>query len=341
MKTLKLILFVLIVIGSNPLHAKVFRVNNNTTIDAPYVSFTSALNSASNFDTIYLEGSVTAYGNLILTKPVVVMGTGYFLQDNPQTQADYIQSTVGNIIFENGSSGSIIMGLVVTGIIEIKVGDIIIKRNHLNDIGINSSVSFGNILITQNFIKNIPSDYSDNTARIYNTTGSSTIYNVMISNNIILSNYTDRNHDTRIGDISLGTNYSGIISNNILHLNVNVSNFSNINNIMTCCTMFLNNNTYFNNIGNATQFPIVNNNLQNIDPVFIGGSSPDGGYQLDATSPAINYGNDGTDCGAFGGLTPYVLSGMPDIPSIFEINMPAMGTSTEGIDVTVKAKVHK
>ncbi|HNY02790.1 MAG TPA: hypothetical protein PKG48_09400, partial [Bacteroidales bacterium] len=93
-----------------------------------------------------------------------------------------------------------------------------------------------------------------------------------------------------------------------------------------------------------TQFPVGNGNQQNINmtDVFLGtnSTSTDGQWQLAVGSPAIGAGNDGSDCGIFGGATPYVLSGLPSIPAIYEINMPSAGTSANGINVTVKAKTH-
>jgi hypothetical protein len=336
MKTLKLLLTAIIVVNATQISAKVFRVNNNTTIDAPYNNFTTALIAADPHDTIYLEGSNSGYGNLVISKPLVVIGTGYFIIENPQTHADLLTSSVGSVTFEDGSSGSTIQGLSITADIYIKVGHLIIKKNHCGEIWFDSSNSYGNIIIAQNFI--LQNNASNVKELIANQTGNSTIYNVLFCNNIIKTSRSQY-----IGHLYLGSNYSGILSNNILETNVNLNNFNIINNIHRYGSMVHNNNSFFNNIGSTTQFPTENDNLQNINmgDIFLGSGSTDGWYQLKETSPAVGYGNDGMDCGAFGGLIPYILSGMPDIPSIYEINIPAMGTSTEGINVTVKAKVHK
>ncbi len=313
---------------SNISFAKVWRLNNNAGIDADFVNFTSAQTAATNGDTIYVEGSPASYGNITISKQLVIIGTGYFLTENPQTQANLNSAKLGTVTFNNGSSETLLTGFELTGTITINVGTIKIIRNRTKAININSSSSIGNILISQNYIN----------GSITNSSGSSQVFNLIISNNIIgCGLYCD--------NIGLGANYSGAVSNNIfISGDNNVSNFIFSNNIMTCCSINLSNNTFFNNICNASQIPANNGNQQNINmaDVFVGasGNSTDGQYQLKNGSPAIGAGNEGTDCGIFGGVTPYVLSGMPEIPAVYEINMPSTGTTGNGINVTVKAKAH-
>jgi hypothetical protein len=60
--------------------------------------------------------------------------------------------------------------------------------------------------------------------------------------------------------------------------------------------------------------------------LIVDAGSDDAKYQLAAASPAIGGGVDisGTkpDCGAFGGNDPYVLSGIPNIPTIYSLSFP-------------------
>ena len=80
------------------------------------------------------------------------------------------------------------------------------------------------------------------------------------------------------------------------------------------------------------------NNLLDYDgPLFAGGDSPDGKYQLidDPANLALTAGIFDDECGMFGGLTPYKLSGIPPIPTIYELNVPAVGNT---LPVQVKAR---
>lgn len=318
----KLTFLLVVIVFSLTAQAKVWRVNNNATMNANFASFVAAQSTVSANDTLYFEGSTVSYEDIVLTKPLVIIGPGYFLEENPQTQSNFITAKFGTIGFTTGSSGSILAGLVVQDKIAISVSNISITKCNIGGISLNNATVSGDILLLQNYIKGGFSDYYSR----------NTIFNLIISNNYISSN------------TSFGTTTSGSIYNNIIVGSLLVSNFTINNNIMMGYSSDQNNNVFNNNICNGIQFPIGNGNQQNVimSGVFVGatGNSTDGQWQLKEYSPAIGKGNDGTDCGMFGGSSPYVLSGLPSIPAIYEIDMPATGDNINGIDVTVKAKTH-
>ena len=66
--------------------------------------------------------------------------------------------------------------------------------------------------------------------------------------------------------------------------------------------------------------------------------STDGKWELKAGSPAIEAGISDADCGAFGGPAPYILSGVPNLPHIYQADVPASATSESGLQVTIKVK---
>jgi len=324
-------LIAIILIGVS-LEAKVWRVNNNPGIDADFSAFAAAQNAASNGDTLYFEGSAFTYGNIVMSKKLTLIGPGYFLSQNPETQAIFISAKFGTINFNTGSEESVITGLEVQNSITIATNKISIKRCLTFRITINAStLSIGNILILNNYISTGTS-LSDG----INCTGNLPIYNLIISNNIIKI-WNGR-------DISLSENVSGVISNNVFTDDISCHNFIISNNIQTSGTQQINNNVYFNNIGNSTQFPVGNGNQRNMDMtvVFVGatGQSTDGQWVLKTGSPAIGAANDGGDCGVFGGPSPYILSGLPEIPAIYELTMPVSGNNIDGIPVTIKIKSH-
>jgi hypothetical protein len=308
--------------------AHVWRVNNNTGISADFSTFSAAYSVAANNDTLYIEGSSNSYGNITLNKPLVIIGPGYFLEQNPQTQANQTTAKFGTITFSTSSNRSMISGLEISGNITVAVGDINITRCYIkNRTYLNGSSAFSNIFINANYISTgFPAKAIE---------GTSSVNNVVITNNVINGGGTPL--------VDLGTTYSGIFYNNVIVINgVNINNFFVANNIVEAGTFNQNNNVFYNNIGNGTQFPANNNNQQNVNMsnVFVSSGTYDGIYVLKPGSPAIGAGNDGTDCGIFGGASPYVLSGLPGIPAIYEITMPSTGTSLNGINVTVKAKTH-
>ena len=97
-----------------------------------------------------------------------------------------------------------------------------------------------------------------------------------------------------------------------------------------------------NNISISDHFGTANNNKANVaeSSLFLGAltASTDGTWQLKAGSPAIGAGVGGIDCGAFGGLGPYILSGVPTGPVIYQLNVSSHSTSGNKLPVTIKVK---
>ena len=62
--------------------------------------------------------------------------------------------------------------------------------------------------------------------------------------------------------------------------------------------------------------------------------------QLKAGAVALTAGEAGTQAGAFGGDDPYVLSGIPFIPTITQLTVPATVTQNGTLNVTVKAQTN-
>jgi hypothetical protein len=61
---------------------------------------------------------------------------------------------------------------------------------------------------------------------------------------------------------------------------------------------------------------------------------------LASNSPAKGSGENGTDAGAFGGDEPYILSGIPSIPSIYQLTVPANVPQGGTLNVQIKAKTN-
>jgi hypothetical protein len=209
----------------------------------------------------------------------------------------------------------------------ISVSDISLIRNHLYQVEFTGTSN--NIVIMQNYV------YAHINA------GSGDITNTNISNNIIK------------GQIyAQGTSGPLIVSNNVFWT-------TNWNFPIDCHNAIIQNNivcyessTIRQNTGNTISNNILaedgtdaNGNQYNVDMNLVfadfDGSlelSTDGKWELKAGSPALGAGSGGVDCGAFGGPTPYVLSGVPNLPHIYEADVPASATSESGLQVTIKAK---
>jgi hypothetical protein len=63
-------------------------------------------------------------------------------------------------------------------------------------------------------------------------------------------------------------------------------------------------------------------------------------WQLLPASPASGAGFDGADCGIFGGTSfAYMLSGLPDIPSIYRLTVPASASGST-MNITFSTRIN-
>lgn len=312
-----LILIVLLGITATAASAKIWRVDNVNQADFSILQ--EAHDGAEGGDTLYVTGSVNHYGGLTLEKTLYIFGPGYFLGENPETQANLSPATTGggDISFNPGSEGSLIAGINDPNRIFVNTNDIVISRCKVGGevwIGDNSS----NIIVSQNYLW-----------RFHQRGGN---LNIFINNNII----TD--------DLSVPASSSAEISNNVVNRMSSLHNSNVTNNIRRSTFGGGSNNQIFNNIAADDAWGTENGNQANVDmsTVFVGEgeSSTDGQWQLAENSPAIGAGLGGADIGAFGGLTPYILSGIPSIPAIYFFNAPLTGSTKGGLQVQLKTKGH-
>jgi hypothetical protein len=294
-------------------HSTVLRVNNTPSINVPYATVQAAYTAAVNGDTIYLEGTIYDYGTLSLYKRLVIIGTGYFLGQNPETQANINPSTISTIYCYTGSSGSKFIGLNITSQLYFinTLQDFVVTRNNINSLTSGAGVS--NCYFTQNMIAGVSGQF----------------LSTLFSNNFLNS-------------LSVNSNNNSLFINNNVLVTAYVTMAQCRNNIMYGTGSF-SNCELFNNVCSSTQMPAGNGNQLNINmnDVFVcysncTGFSTDGRYQLKAGSPALGAGSNGEDCGMFGGTDPYILSGMPPIPAIYYFNYN-FNSSTINVDMKVKS----
>jgi hypothetical protein len=348
-------------------NAKIWRVNNNSNYNgtslwgdnfggtASYPVFkqlsdanASNLVSATKGDTIYVEGSTIDYSGVAITKKLVIIGPGYFLNENPLTSNDILEARLDNISFNTGAEGSKLMGIYVYGFygITINVSNVLIKRCKI-DKSITLANSISDISVLQNYFSNL--DNNNTSAIIPNFYGFPTdfIFNnnickktlLLVSNNIVRSALECKNN---VFDCPAITGNPSI--------RMNVSSFQ--NNILktAAATVDINGGTNLNvsyNISaSATgQFGTTNNNIvvTNITGLFVASGTSDGKYKLKANSKGSNNGSDGTDRGVFGGAASnrYTLSGLAPIPVIYAISTTGVTAPSTDLSVTISAKTIK
>ncbi|MFP4471243.1 MAG: hypothetical protein ACLFPE_11190 [Bacteroidales bacterium] len=312
-------------------NATSWRVNSNTAIDADFSDLAAAIAAAANGDTLYVEGSLFDYGSVTVDKTLVLIGPGYFLDQNDSTQVNFNPAELENLTISQNAVACEIYGLYITGYVKISANDIIFARNHHQPnysgdiLKLAYTNATSNCVITQNYLLGIHG------------------YNYEALNMIITNNYV-------ADELVLDSDCSGTIFNNVVLTKISAHNSVVKNNI----TYDHNNGGYSGN-NSVFEYNIANyqfgtmppgpGNISGIDPadVFVDfdgtlGYSEDAKWQLKEGSIAIGYGENGVDCGCFGGTSPYVLSGLPAIPHIYEAIVPTSGSAASGLPVTIKVK---
>lgn len=318
--------------------AKIWRVNNSVGVSAAFSSLQTACNTANAGDTIYVEGSNYSYADVLIEKKLVVIGPGYLLGKNLETSADTKSAVINSIHIKTGSDGLQISGLEIDKMYLDAGNNILIKRNKIRLFFIygDSAASKSNITITQNLLDNL------SFLNQYGASLDKHIYNLIILNNIIKA-YID------LSSVSIEPS---VFSQNTCTVNtVTFRNFTLNNNVFDVkdqasyfwnCSLqrnaFFGKEYYVNNTVIASD---TLNNRYASSALFpsIGTWNNDSDWKLPIGSKASGYALSGGDCGAFGGVSPYVNSGLPSIPSIVEFLVAPAGNVNNGIQIQFKAKI--
>lgn len=337
--------------------AKIWRLNNNGNNPVPAITadFSGTLQAAHDNvlvmsgDTIHVEQSPTTYGPCIFTKRLVVIGPGYFINLNPQTQANTsYAATVGDLTFYNAlSASSQVFGLTV-GTVNMGVNNLLISRCNIVGIifiGNTNASNISGMAVRQCY----HSGASNFLASIRNNTGAGLVTNMEFTNNIFAYSLALFQYPA-----ILDNRVSGLFKNNVVYgyYALNMQNFYLLNNLQYSSTGSVNtfaNCIVENNVGNvAGHFvsPTGSNNTINPGNItatlaqmaFVGGASTDGFYRLGAGSLAIGAGKDGVDAGAYAGDYPYKLSGIAPVPNIYALTIAPISAGASTISVTISAK---
>lgn len=363
MKAPKLNLVVLALFVAASAHAQTsyYRVNNNAGITGVHENdLTAALTLGSSDPApevvLIVEGSDTKYDagvTIIVDFPVTIYGTGYFLAENPQTQADPRDSEIGNIVFNAGAAGSKMYGIRAQNI-TVNADDITISKCYVTDsdpaLDCGILVNGDDATISKNFIEG---ENSISVLRLNGATNATVINNFVHntdplgstnmrmtggSTGVVLYNSfwggIDNVFSNAVveGNFFLGSEFSDVSSSNLtVNANADTSGFLAL--------------SYAGPPHETGVYP---------DSVFCIAALPpessDGQYQTNLSlwdepggnpNPFYDYVNMVTNFGMYGGADPYLLSGMPRIPSVYMYTGSGSGTTGSGTGSTVKTKTHK
>jgi hypothetical protein len=351
-------------------HAKVLTVSNNVASPGQYTVLQTACDAAASNDTIYIHGSESSYGDVNITKPLVLIGTGVNAQKRFKFSSKIKNLNIGwsSNNSQNGG-GSKIFGLDIEGQLSITedpssvgIKNVLIQRNRI------SSVTVGGVFTNGCGDPCSTSSQSSNINICNNVIGSCGIYgkSVYIKNNIIGSIYGGFSKYVSTLVVAHNViNYSCNLKRGSIYNNIFFSHSSNV--FEACEYTSITRNLVIGKI-NYTNANIVfgtntgGENILNEDPLFIDVNTnpisysytypttgPFADYHLGTGSPAIGAGIGGVDLGIYGGDTPFFEGTsedgrnryfpMPAIPVMLDMNIVNSSVLKNGkIKVEFKAR---
>ena len=282
-----------------------------------------------------------------------VSGYEYFLNENANVSNDLLPSRLREITFTTGSEGSQLIGVWLYysssngAQMTISASNITIKRCKI-DYRLSLADNLFDIYLFANFFDNLRNP--DQSSIIVGTIAPS---NFVIKNNIfrkpvlIVSNDIIATIQQCNNNVFDCPSIPGLPS-----IKLNAASFQ--NNILknTAVSVEINAGTGLNMNHNISASPVGqfgaapgSNNIvaSDIGTLFENSGSSDGFYKLNPSSIDNTPGSDGTNRGAFGGLSlsnRYTLSGLAPIPVIYDISTSGVADAT-GLPVTIKARTIK
>lgn len=323
---------------------RVLTLDNKPGAVAMFTTLQAAYNAARDGDTIMVAGSPSTYANgFACYKRINFIGPGHRLAENGipgviKDAATIINLSINSDSVLGDSSGSTFSGLVLQQPLVSGNGNKVPTVLLFDRCNVSALYTYNN-KSTQFIFTRCGLSFGQTSANEF-TGGGSVIRNSIISgikinsDDVTLSNCIIRGRcDTQKTTASISN--SIIISGTATH-----SSFA---------SAFKGSVTHSIAVGDSTVpeerrsfLPSGGGNLNGFNraDVFIPSGTGDGQWELKDESPAIGTGYAGTDMGIFGGGNPYVLSGVPPLPRITRLVVPASATEATGLRFEVDAKAH-
>lgn len=345
----------------------------NFTISAQTVKYLSsgadlsAEITAGAIGDTYILGPGSYAGNTTITKRVTLIGPGYFNSSGPTGEA----SITGAISVNTGAENSLITGLSFVNNVHLVASDIIFQRNKVTStyfyLGYNTAgaqPATNGIVVKENYIA------TTNGVYFYGQPTTNFLFqNNIVQGDMFLAAMSNASTGSFINNVFGAGSIAAQGDNFSLPASVSGLGLEFVNNIFAKTLVTTSNNlfgsaSYVPNVfkynvllNSSASFagitPPANNSFGNtLSTIFAGfptnaaGLALDEQYILSPASPAKNFGrlapyadtDPTTDAGAFGNSSPYLNSGTPIGPNIYQLTIPNVAATNSVVPVTIKAK---
>jgi hypothetical protein len=339
--------FTVVVLGMTlGAQATIWRVNNDPNAGADFAQLQEANDDASVMpgDTIHMEHSSVLYETATINKQLVIIGTGYFLEQNLGQQYTALDAMLRRLNIAEAANGTVVMGIHfpgtgstgTDGIVYVSASNVRIEN-----------CRFKKTLLEPNGFTVSGISIRNNYGEEIGTSGFGTIANISVVGNIIgLVSLTHLGtNNSVLAPISITGNYCGtinarsaVIRNNIVKSQGNILSISTYNTVEHCVFSFpspTDPNSYILGTNNLFEQEI-NSVINSVNGTVTNNSNiGESEFELIPGSPAIGAGFNGVDCGPW--AAGYVLAGTPDVPSVYFLNAGPTGTQN-GLNVTFSTR---
>jgi hypothetical protein len=328
------------------------------------------MNAAVAGDVLIVAGGTYGAAGITFNKRLTLIGTGYLLPAGGPSSS--IAQITGNVNFTTGSDLSIFTGFTLSGTINIGANNITFSRNNVNITGGNFYIGYDGA-VYKNTLNVVVKQckFQAGTITVYGSFGGVIANNYQFLNNLFDVTYITLSHAAESSGAFVNNNFSAnLTSNSYVKFNTtlgvtNVSFYNNIfgkalsttaNDLLTAASYIPSNFHYNVLVGNGTpetNAPTTTNLLDpTISNLYAGWNANPQALGTDARnilklgSPALAYGrlspyapaSTATDAGAYGGAEPYITSGIPTGPYVYQISVPNVAANNSNIQITIKAK---
>jgi len=328
--------------------ATTYHINNQTGTsngsNGIYADPQDAHDVASDGDTLSIDGTRDEYtGSLTIRKRLVVMGPGYFQEENPNTNTHpammrqiYLYRTSGGDA-NSGAAGSIVQGIDFSGVsyggINVQVNNVIIRKNRIHKIDVSWSSTIANQVHNLILMQNYFADYTNNAHIAVPSYGF--LQDALVTNNIFegVVEIPDFSKADFLNNVFISPQFTIQSLEGVVRNNVFISNNP---------TYALSADSITHNISMGAGLPSGNGNILNATASSVFLQNPaqngsDGQYQLKPNSPALGAGYNGVDIGPYGGIGQYVTYGAGEAPSVLFINIEGIINPGQNAQVLIRA----
>ena len=317
-------------------NATILRVSNVNGSSAPYSTIQAAHDAASAGDTIMVDGSNTRYGLTEIRKQLVLIGPGFWINENGLVQ-EAAPAATAEFLIHAGAAGTVIEGFTfkyeMTQLLTINADNCVVRRCYFFNHGGYVGIRFSREKVDGSYIGPDPSGAVIHQNFFADCVITTAFLNDLMTNAQITNNIFVHNEGSEWDIMN--------ISNSYIAYNTMIGKDNNWKNFRTVHASTIEHNIIKEEKVSYTNIHIEDNNEWS-DNVVVSPTDDEVTYNSDKDIRDSNLLKTySSNYGAFAGDSPYVLSGIPAAPVIQDLVMPTTVEKGSKMNVTIKVGIQR